>query len=612
LNELGTINLKPVDERLKDRLHFFKSWHCPISILLIVALFSTGFKVRADDPKSFPLIDSINALPYEYIVSHLHQSVLLFSENVRQAELQDYTSGAAKALSQLGLVHYLRGDYDESTECYVKAFHLFEKLGDFQYLAGVYGEYGYQLKRRDLPKAIQYMQMAISLAEEKKLDDALKSKLFDNYGVIKEMQSDYDSAMFFYNQALIMKIQQKDSIGIPYSLNKIAGLKARQKKFPEAYSYISQSDQYRAKEKGNFGRAENLSAWADIYLMEGKIDSAINQYNRGLQSANSLGYTFLQQYCNRQLSESYKLKKDFKRALEHYQLYTASVDSVNDQKTRATIADLEINYETAQKTKLLTEKELALKQRTLLLIIAVGSIAFLFLIIIWIYLYQNQKRKQIKHEMELHNKLSEEELKNRISSEKLRISRELHDNIGSRLTFIISSLDNLLFARPPKKIIPQLSALNSFGRETLNDLRNTIWAMKDESGTVEKLILKIHDLIQRLNANNDQIKISIEKRLSKDKNLSSIQMLNLFRIVQEALQNSLKYSAATTIRIQFETLPNGILMRISDNGKGFDCSQSHSGYGIANMQARCQEAGGVMQLHSDVQGTTVECQIRCI
>jgi len=611
LNQFFTRILTLALKRVKNDL-FIKRAGAPIILIILFTIGTLALPTVADDRQTTAVIDSINALPYEYIVSHIYRSITLFTQNAQNARSLGYLSGEGRALSQLGLAYYLHGDYDEATECYVRAFQIFEELGDFQNLAGVYGEYGYQLKRRDLAKAVDYMQRAIGLAEKKKLSDPLRCKLYDNYGVIKEMQDDFDGAMAYYDKAYKMKRQAGDSIGIPYSLNKIAGLKARQGKYREAYAYLSQSDQYRAKEKGDFGRTENLALWADIYFMEGKIEAAINKYNQCLQAATALGYTFLQQYCHQQLSESYKLKNDFKRALEHYQLYANSQDSVNDQKNREIIADLEINYETAQKDKLLAAQEFKLQQRTLLLLIAAVSIGFLGLLTVWIYNNQKQKIKRIKREMELQTKLQEAELENKISAEKLRISRELHDNVGSRLTYIISSLDNLLFAKLPNMPAKKISTLRGFSKETLDDLRNTIWAMKSEAGTVEQLALKIREYVQKLTANNDQVNILVEQHLSKDIQLSSIQMLNLYRIIQEALQNSIKHANPTKIVVRFASTPEGFSLSIQDNGCGFDCSQTYPGNGIPNMQVRCQEAGGTMHLQSNANGTTVECQIQCI
>jgi len=201
-------------KREKNNL-FFNQAYFLITLTIFFIIGTKSLPIIADDQQSISVIDSINSLTYEYIVSHIHKSIMLFTQNAQNAKSLGYTSGEGRALSQLGLAYYLHGDYDQATECYVRAFQIFEEIGDFQNLAGVYGEYGYQLKRRDLAKAVDYMQLAISLAEKKKLSDDLRYKLYDNYGVLKEMQNDFDGAMVFYDKALKMKIQKGDSIGIP-------------------------------------------------------------------------------------------------------------------------------------------------------------------------------------------------------------------------------------------------------------------------------------------------------------------------------------------------------------------------------------------------------------
>jgi signal transduction histidine kinase len=560
---------------------------------------------RGQDQKA--AIDSVNSIRYDYIISHLHKSISIFSENAQRAKKSGYTIGEGQALSQLGMVNYLRGNFDKSSECYVQAFRIFERINDYNDLAAAYGEYGYQLKRRDLQKAIGYMRVAIDLTEEKNLDEGLKCKLLDNYGVLKEMQGDLDSAIILYKKALSIKKRRSDSIGIPYSLNNIAGVKVMQKKFREAYHYIQQSDQYRSKEVGDFGRTENLSLWGDILMSEGKVDSAIQKYSACLKLANALGYPYLQQYSYLQLSEAYKLKGNFAKALEYYRSYTTSKDSLLNQQNQAKIAELEIDYETAQKNKLLASREFELKQKTLLLIMAVGAIVFLLIMSAWIYKYQVQKRKRVREELELQGRLKEAELGNKISAEKLRISRELHDNIGSRLTFVISSIDNMTFSQKPTIISSKLKNLSNFSRETLDDLRNTIWAMKNEDGCVGQLTLKINGLIQKLTTNGVHIDFNVEQNVPDTIHLSSVQMLNLFRIVQEAIQNCIKHSHAEKVSICFNEFEKGFSLSVQDNGRGFNSYEVNSGNGIANMRSRCEEASGDFQLQSGPDGTTVKC-----
>ena len=81
-----------------------------------------------------------------------------------------------------------------------------------------------------MPKAQFYMQKAKLIAEENHLQKPLSS-IYDNYGVLKEMQVQYDSAFTFYKKSLAIKESLKDSIGIPYILNNIAGIYALKKQF---------------------------------------------------------------------------------------------------------------------------------------------------------------------------------------------------------------------------------------------------------------------------------------------------------------------------------------------------------------------------------------------
>ena len=74
------------------------------------------------------------------------------------------------------------------------------------------------------------------------------------------------------------------------------------------------------------------------------------------------------------------------------------------------------------------------------------------------------------------------ETQNKLQEQRLRISRDLHDNIGAQLTFIISSIDNLKFGFTDisEKLGSKLSNISSFTQQTIYELRDTIWAMNKE------------------------------------------------------------------------------------------------------------------------------------
>ncbi|MCX8055994.1 MAG: histidine kinase [Ignavibacteria bacterium] len=555
--------------------------------LVIVLIFSQSF---GQDIKA--RIDSINNLPASEYLSNLYKSKNIFEENLNRARQIGYKKGEAKALHILAIIYYLLNNYEKSTTYNIESLKIFEQEKDYESLANAYGEFGYQMKRRELDNANEYMLKGIKIAEKYKLSKPTLAKLYDNYGVLKEMEGKLDSALLLYKRALRLKTEINDTIGIPYSLNKIANVKALQGKFSEAYYYLSLSDNYREKETHDYGRADNLAYHGDFLTMEGKIDSAIYYYKKSLDISLKNGYTFLVQFIYQQLSNLYSQKKDFYNSLEYYKKYIAYKDSLINIATNEKIAELEIAFETSEKDKLIAQKELQLRQRAILFITIGTTLLFLVLTMTGLYAYQVQKRKAIAAEAELTKRIAVEVSNRKIFEEKLRIARELHDNIGSQLTFIISSLDNIKYQSNEKGILNKIEDTSDFARLTLNELRTTIWAMKFEKGELSTLITKIRDYLNRIKSSTERIKINIQNNTSKEYELKSIQMLNLFRAFQECIQNVIKHSKANECNIIFSDIENGFSMQICDNGVGIDLSNSLESTGLSSLKIRAEEANG--------------------
>ncbi len=562
------------------------------------------------------IIDSVNSLQATEYLSNLYKSKQIFEKNLQQAKEMGYIKGEAKSLSILAVIYYLLNDYEKSTEYNIKALKIFEAQKDYDELANAYGEFGYQMKRRDLEQANEYMLKGIEISEKFKVRKPVLAKLYDNFGVLKEMEGKIDSALLLYNKALKFKFELQDSIGIPYSLNKIANAKALQKKFKEAFDYLRQSDSYRQREISDYGRADNLAYYGDFFAMEGKLDSAISYYKKSLDLSIKNGYTFLIQFIYQQLSELYASKNDYSSSLEYYKRYTAYKDSLTNLATNQKIAELEIAFESSKKDKLIAQKELELRHRAILFITIGTTLLFLVLTLIGLNAYQVQRRKAISAEAELAKRIAIEESNHKIIEEKLRISRELHDNIGSQLTFLISSLDNLMTKTTDENINREIQDASKFARFTLNDLRNTIWAMKNETGNLSTLIIKIRDYINRIKSSTEHIKIDIQDHTKKEYRLNSSQLLNLFRIFQECIQNVLKHSLASEFKMIFNDSSEGFSMRICDNGKGIEISENLESTGLESLQIRAKEANGdFVILNSDgnkvMRGTEMIFEIKC-
>ncbi|HHL71438.1 MAG TPA: hypothetical protein ENJ29_02910 [Bacteroidetes bacterium] len=554
-------------------------------------------------------IDSLNALSYNEVISNLEKKTELFRRNVARARAIGYKKGLAAAYHRLGITLVLRGQFDVGIEQFLNAIKLYEEMGDVESVAGLYGEFGYHYRRSsDLQKAKIYMRKGMLLAEKNELRATL-APIYDNYGVLKYIEGDVDSALYFYDKSLKIKYSLQDTTGIPYSLQKMANVFSERGDFTRALEYADKASEYWGRDKNSVGWANNLVLYAEIYMAMGETDKAIAYFLDSIKLARMLDYRSVTLYSYEQLSLLYERKRDYRNALINQKVFAAYKDSIMTADTGAKIAELELAYETEKKDRLLVENELKIRRRTILLIASAAVIILLVFLAWGIYRYQRMRSEKERQKLELSNRLKQAEMEKKMTDEKLRISRELHDNIGSHLTFIISSLDNLTYGSADDSNVQRLGRLSRFGRTTLRELRNTIWAMKQEEADLDRLILKINELKQQYRSEPGGLELNILSEVHQPVALSAVQMLNLYRIVQEALQNTVKYAGASMVEIRFEPSEDGFIMTIRDNGSGFDVQRTKAGNGLVNMRHRCREASGELEINSSEAGTEVRCRI---
>jgi signal transduction histidine kinase len=209
----------------------------------------------------------------------------------------------------------------------------------------------------------------------------------------------------------------------------------------------------------------------------------------------------------------------------------------------------------------------------------------------------------------LRQQLREAETQKKIHVEKERISRDLHDNVGSHLTYIITSLDNMSYKieKGEKNVPPdKISSLSDFSRSTMQQLRETIWAINKEHITLTELKEKIGEYSSRMaSANNMSFHIGLT--FTANRSIKPSHAINIYRVVQEAVNNSVKHSEAKSILISIQEEENGkIALQVKDNGKGMNATDASSGgYGLKNMQDRVKDMQGEILIDSDENGTKI-------
>jgi signal transduction histidine kinase len=553
-------------------------------------------------------IDSINDLPYQFKISNTAKSLKIYQENLAKAQKIDYKIGVANAYSNLGLIYYFQGKYDLNTQFMLKANRLFQQLNLKDKQANCLAEYGYQLKRRDMNAAVNYMQKGMKLAESIK-SEAILSGIYDNYGVLKEMQNQLDSALFFYNKSLKIKENANDNFGIPYSVNKIALIKLMQNKPSEAKSLLDIAYKIRTEINDVYGIAESLNFYG-FYFKKNKDDAqAVRYFNQAIAWSKKHNFPYLTQDNYKQLSSVYERNEDFRNAFKMFKNHTETKDSILNIDIRNKQAELDTAYETEQKEKEILIQKAKVAEKNLW-ILGGFSLAVIAILIGFLLLNkQKQKTLQLVKENELKDALLKIETQNKLQEQRLRISRDLHDNIGSQLTFIISTIDNLKYGLKDKdeKIINKLTNLSGFTKETISELRDTIWAMNKDEISFEDLKIRISNFIENAQIASNGIDFEFScKGDFAPVSLTSVEGINSYRIIQESINNALKHANASKVSVEVLCQNESIEIKIEDNGIGFDETQTGLGNGLSNLKKRAKELNGEILVTSQInKGTKV-------
>ncbi len=557
-------------------------------------------------------IDSIAALPFDVMNSQTAEAITLYEEGLELAVKIKDNNRVGEMYDKLGLAYYYKGEYETSVQNTLEAIHHFEKSNNKEKAGSSYATLGHQMKRRNLPKAFEYMRKGIRILESSENKLPL-SAAYNNFGVLFEMNNDVDSALYFYFKGLEIIKGYNDSLGIPYSLNNIGQAYLSKKEFKKAKPYFDEAFKIRTLRNDQNGLAENFGFYGDFYYQQNQFQQAIDNYLKSLFISEQINYTYLSQTNSEQLAIAYEQIGDYKNSLIYRKKFQAFKDQLLNEQSNKTIAQLEIQFDTEKKEKEIAQQNERIskhladeKQRNALL--AGLSIAFILLTVLAVLIYRQQRFKQerLKEENRLKDAISEEQTKNKLHEERLRISRDLHDNIGSQLTFITSSMDNMKFITKEEKITNKLTDLTSFTRSTIGQLRDTIWAMNKGSITAEDLKGRLLNYIEDAKKTTDSIEFVFTNSLiTKELVFSATQGVNLFRIVQESVNNAVKYALPSKVIIEFKIEESMVNISISDDGIGFSKDKISLGNGLKNMELRAIEIGGVLNIISSKDAGTI-------
>ncbi len=193
-----------------------------------------------------------------------------------------------------------------------------------------------------------------------------------------------------------------------------------------------------------------------------------------------------------------------------------------------------------------------------------------------------------------------------LEKERLRISRDMHDEVGSNLTriAILSELALRNLAKP-EDVREQIEEISRMSREAVDSIGEIIWALNPGNNTLDNLAAYIRYYSARCFEYSDlNCHLDFPEELPAD-TISAELRRDLFWVVKESLHNIIKHSCAREVYVGLQYQKQTVQLTIRDNGKGFDgkCVSRFS-TGIGNMKKRIADAGGSFSLNSDEQSGT--------
>ena len=518
-------------------------------------------------------------------------------------------------LRLIGLSLMKKGNVDSASVYYYKALKELELTKDTEKLGLLYDDMARMYRKlKQTKRSLEFYDKALKLYEAENNLEGIARINNESGAVFRDDLADYKTANERFEKSLRIQRQRNDSVGIGYALEFLGYNQLLIKDYKKSESYLMEALAIREKLKDDFSTMLNYTALGEYYNQTKQPLKSNEYFEKSNALAQKINYPDIQKYNYENIMHNYEILGDYKNAYQNLKAFNVLNDSLYNTKRLKDVEEISTKYETAEKEKEIAEKELALKNRNqwifglVALAVIIGLIGFL--------LYKQQTLKNIQQQKDNELKLALEKIEsqNKLQEQRLSISRDLHDNIGAQLSFIVSTIDTIKYYVSDKndRLINKLDNVGVFAKETIQELRDTIWAMNKSGITITDLQARIANFIEKAKQSYPNIHISLvmDKNIAEHTEFTGLQGLNIFRIVQEATNNALKYAEAKQIEIVINKEDGTIHFLVKDNGKGFVENEIEPGNGLLNMRKRALELGNELELSSDTEnGTSVSFRV---
>ncbi|MFZ3171138.1 MAG: histidine kinase N-terminal 7TM domain-containing protein [Carboxydocellales bacterium] len=193
-----------------------------------------------------------------------------------------------------------------------------------------------------------------------------------------------------------------------------------------------------------------------------------------------------------------------------------------------------------------------------------------------------------------------------VVEERERQAKELHDNLGQVLGYInvqSQAIREQVLHNQDELVVKSLEQLSRVAQSAHLDIREYIHSLRNITYVEENFLIKLKEYAGSFESNyNVPVKIELSANLANSM-FTPLARVQLFRIIQEALNNTRKHAEASLVRLLLTHEAEQIMVSIEDNGKGFEVGEGKpcaKKLGLSIMQDRALEMGGSIQIVSNL------------
>jgi signal transduction histidine kinase len=535
-------------------------------------------------------------------------------------------TGLGKGIYDLNMAYYLienYGDYKKGLELCISAKDIFEKLNAKPQLVMTYNRLAFVVlwnqignKNLILQENIndKYLSKALSFSKELKNKnlEIITLGYIGSYYNVTENNNQKALASFFEAEKLLdeetppdIKLVVLESISIVY-----ADLHNEEK----ALAYLNKCEALSFFQQFGYGRSNMYRSIAKMYLTNPtakNFTAALTYAHKAYNISLAMNAPEYISQGEQRLFEIYKTMGNEKMALQFHEKYKLHEDSLGRERFQRTYAEYDVlkkeaTIKTLENDKL---KEKVTKDNLIRngLIFTLVSIAFFLL-----YFFRNNKKLQLKNEeLKSKNEEIEKALFKGQNIERKRVAADLHDSLGVQANSILYNAALLKTETEDKE--NRIDFLHETAKEMMLNLRETLWAMKSDDIMAMDVWLRVISFCQQMGRHYKHISITTEGEPPKEKMLTSPNALNVVMIIQEAINNAIKYSDTPNIMVKSLVVDNTWQIQIEDNGKGFDLDKAttkQDSYGLSNMKERAHNSKFTYKIYTALgKGTTIKIGI---